>query len=133
MAKVGADIIYQGSWLTIRAMARPNGRMPAKEWADGLDERGQGKLLAAATIIENSFQRNRPPAGRIDRVSKELWELKVTPPSGSAPHLRMLYVRRGQTLWAATGFTKQKNALESKDIKLADGIAKEWAKGKRKT
>jgi hypothetical protein len=35
-------------------------------------------------------------------------------------------MRRGQTLWAANGFTKQQNKLSSTDIVLGDSIALEW-------
>lgn len=132
MAKVGArssDVIYAGATLTIRAMRRRNGSLPAKEWADNLNNQGRGQLLAAARIIENTLLRGRPPAGRAEQVvgsAVGLWELKITKPGSTAPHLRLLYVRKGQTLWAATGFTKQKNRLTKQDISLAEGIAAEW-------
>ena len=55
-----------------------------------------------------------------------LLELRVTPKGGTPPHLRLLVLRRGQTLWAASGFTKQKNQLERSDIELGEQIAREW-------
>lgn len=104
--------------------------MPAKEWAEGLDNRGTGQLLAAATVIETTLRSGRPPAGRAESVRASklgLWELKVTKPGGTPPHLRVLYVRRRTTLWAANGFTKQTNELSIQDIRQAERILKEWS------
>lgn len=35
-------------------------------------------------------------------------------------------MRRGRTLWAAVGFTKQKNRLEQRDIEAGDAVTREW-------
>jgi hypothetical protein len=132
MAKVLSeedDLLYDGDWLEIRAMRRRNGDLPAKDWANGLDKRGKGQLMAAAEIIENTLRSGRPPAGRAVKVASSacgLWELKVTKPGGTAPHLRLLYLRHGRTLWAAVGFTKQKNRLEQRDVDAGDAVATEW-------
>jgi Phage derived protein Gp49-like (DUF891) len=124
------DLMFLGDWLAVRAMRRTNGRMPAREWADGLDKRGQGQLLAAAAILETTLRSGRPPGGRAESVKASrmgLWELKVTKPGGTPPHLRVLYVRRDRTLWAANGFTKQTNELSIQDIRGAERILKEWS------
>jgi hypothetical protein len=106
--------------------------MPAKGWVDGLDSRGKARLLAAITVIETSMRSGRPPAGRASRVDQSkqgLWELRVTAAGGSPPHLRIFYLRRGQTLWAAAGFTKQKNGLTKNEIRAGDALAEEWLGG----
>ena len=132
MAKVSGeddDLLYDGDWLEIRAMRRRNGELSAKTWADGLDKKGKAQLMAAATIIETTLRSGRPPAGRAEKVVGSacgLWELKVTKPGGTAPHLRLLYLRRGRTLWAAVGFSKQKNRLEQRDIEAGDAVTREW-------
>lgn len=134
LAKVGGegdDILYKGEWLTIRAMRRRSGQLPARQWRDGLDKVGLAKFLSAAANVENSLHSNRPAAGgRTDPVKGSrmgLHELRVTPPGKKGgPHLRVLYIRRGRTLWAANGFTKQKNKLERKDVNAAETIVKEW-------
>lgn len=121
-------VLYAGEWLTIRAMRRSNRSYPAKEWADGLDKKGQGQLQAAA-IMETTLRANRPPAGRAGLVEASkhgLWELRVTKAGSTPPHLRLLYLRRGQTLWAANGFTKQQNKLTTREIAEGDSIALEW-------
>jgi hypothetical protein len=113
-------------------MRLPNGRLPAGEWFDGLNKKGRGRFYAAAKLIQNTLRSGRPPVGRAVKVmgSKTgLWELRVTPDGSTPPHLRLLYLRRGQTLWAAIGFTKQKNELQEKDRKTGDRIAIEWMKG----
>jgi hypothetical protein len=123
------DELYRGDWLTIRAMRRKNGAMPAAEWYDSLEDKGQIQFLSAAKILETSLRYNRPPAGRAEKVAGSrtgLWEMRVTPKGGTAPHLRVLYVREGNTLWAAMGFTKQKNALAKSDITMGDNICREW-------
>jgi putative component of toxin-antitoxin plasmid stabilization module len=127
------DLLYGGEWLRIRAMKRRNGSYPAKEWADSLDKKGKGQLLAAAMILETTLRANRPPAGRAGLVnaSKQgLWELRVTKAGSTPPHLRLLFLRRGQTLWVANGFTKQQNKLSSTDIALGDSIALEWLRSR---
>lgn len=123
------DVLYEGEWLTIRAMRRRNGRLPAVEWWESLDERGKAKFLAAAEVVQNTLRSGRPPAGRLEKVRGSkvgLLELRVTPRGGRAPHLRVLVLRRGRTLWAANGFTKQKNELERADVELGERIASEW-------
>lgn len=129
MARPADDLIYAGEWLTIRAMRRRNGTLPAKEWADGLDKKGRGQLLSAAAIMETTLRAYRPPAGRAEQVKASemgLWELRVTKAGSTPPHLRLLFLRRGQTLWAAHGFTKQQNKLAARDIAQGDSIALEW-------
>jgi len=128
------NLICRVEGLEIRAMDR-KGRYPAKEWADGLDKKGQGQLLAAARIIAISFQMHRPPAGRFSKVATSetgLWELRVTPAGASAPHLRLLYLRQGTVLWAAHGFTKQKNQLTASDVRAGDSVARSWLEGRRR-
>jgi hypothetical protein len=129
----GDDILYRGEWLTIRAMRRISGSLPAAEWYDGLNEKGRGQFQAVAGVMETTLRSGRPPAGRAEYLplSKQgLSELKVTKPGSSAPHLRVLFKRDGRTLWAACGFTKQKNQLTRKEIRQGDSIAAEWSEGR---
>lgn len=129
LAAEGDDVLYAGDWLTIRAMRRRNGHMPAVEWWQSLDKRGKGQFLAAARIVENTLQSRRPPAGRLEKVAGTkigLLEFRVTKKGARPPHLRLLVLRQGRTLWAAHGFTKQKNHLEEKDLELGERIAREW-------
>jgi hypothetical protein len=123
------DVLYEGAWLTVRAMRRRNGTMPSKEWLDNLDHRGKGQFLAAAQIMETTLSSGRPPAGRAEQVRRSnvgLWELRVTRAGGTPPHLRAFYLRRERTIWMATGITKQQNDLTNRDIQAADAIAAEW-------
>lgn len=133
MAKVAdheADVLYQGDWLTIRAMRARNGRLPAKEWLDGLQKAHQAKFLAAAEVIETTLRIKRPPAGRLEPIkgsSQGLSELRITPKGKKGgPHLRMACLRQRRTLWVAHGFTKQSNALDRRDINAADSVAEQW-------
>ncbi len=126
------DTLYRGEWLEIRAIRRRNGRMPAVDWYEGLDARGKGRFQAAAKNVEVSLSSGRPPADRLEKVKGSkvgLLELRVTPKGGSPPHLRLLVVRREKTLWAANGFTKQKNRLERGDIEEAERIVREFQEG----
>lgn len=130
-AGVRSDCIYDGPWLKVRAMMRRDGGSPALDWTDGLDKKGQGQLIAACEVLETTLRSGRPPAGRAERIKNSetgLWELKVTKPGSTPPHLRVLFIREGQTLWVADGLTKQQNVLTSKDVAYAETIAGEWIK-----
>ena len=123
------DTLYQGPWLTVRAMTLPGGRRPAKEWHDSLDKRGKGQFAAAFATLEASLSSGRPPAGRMSRVTTSaqgLSEVRVTKAGGTPPHLRVFAVREGRTLWLATGITKTSNRLDPRDIAEADGIVGTW-------
>jgi hypothetical protein len=126
------SLLYVGEFISIRAITRLSGASPAKDWLDGLDKTGKAKFYSAAKILENSIRSNRPPSGRAEKIVGSrtgLWELKVTPAGGSPPHLRLLYVREGQVLWAATGFKKQSNKLRAQDIRQGETIVNEWKGG----
>ena len=110
-------------------MRTRGGRLPAKEWFDELSPSLQGRALAAFSIVESSWRSQRPPGDRVGKIEAsrcELWELRVTPKGGSPPHLRCTYLRRGQTMWLVTGFTKQKNKLSAREIGMADRVAADW-------
>lgn len=124
-----SDVLVQGEWLTVRAMRRSNGRLPAKEWARGLDKRGRAKLAAAVANLENSLRYGRPTTGRTVKVRGariDLWEPRITPRGASPPHLRLIYRPERRTLWAAHGFKKQTNELTTRDIEAAEAVAREW-------
>ena len=123
------DVLYAGSWLTVRAITLPGADRPAASWYESLDKRGRGQFLAACRVLESALSMNRPPGGRAEKVKQSahgITELRVTKAGGTPPHLRAFYVREGRTLWLACGFTKQKNKLTSGDIDQADRIVAEW-------
>ena len=132
MAKVqpdDADLVVRVGSLELRAMRRNNGSLPAKDWYDALDNKGKGQVAAAVAVLESTILRGRPPAGRAEKLDGSacgLWELKPTKPGGKPPHLRVLFIREGTTLWAAIGFTKQKNRLTAGEINAGDTTAREW-------
>lgn len=132
MAKVlrdDDDLIVRVGSLELRAMRLKNGTLPAKDWYDALDNKGKGQVAAAVGVLESTILRGRPPAGRAEKISISacgLWELKPTKPGGRAPHLRMLFLREGNVLWAAVGFAKQKNKLAAGEINAGDAAAREW-------
>lgn len=107
--------------------------MPAAAWYDGLEDKGKGQFLAASKTIETTLTSGRPPAGRAEYIKDSrngLWELKVTKPGSTPPHLRVLYKRERNTLWAAVGFTKQKNKLTTQEIELGDSVTDDWLGGR---
>lgn len=126
------DVLYEGEWLTVRAMRRRNGDLPAKDWYDALDARGRGQVRAAAAVLENTLQSGRPPAGRAEKIPQSehgLSELRVTKAGSTPPHLRVLFLRQDRTLWAAVGFTKTQNRLTKAEISAGDSVAGEWLTG----
>ncbi len=132
MAKVqegDADLLWGGVWLTVRAMRAGNGRYPAKEWFDALDKQCKGRVLAAFQGVENSWRSGRPTGGRVEKVKASktgLSELRATRAGSTPPHLRMLILRRGQAMWVAHGFKKQKNKLPQAEIDAGDRVAAHW-------
>jgi len=132
MAKVEAvddDVLWSGSQVTVRAARLSSGEMPAKTWVDSLDKKGKGQFLAACSVIETSWTSGRGTANRAGAIAtskQNVWELRVTSAGSTAPHLRLLFVREGMTMWALDGFTKQKNKLTSQDISRGDSVAEAW-------
>lgn len=122
------DLLYHGTFLQIRAMRRRNGTLPAKAWFDDLDPKDVVKLEVAAKMVETNLQLKRTVPGRLDMLDTDprLLEIKVTRPGAGPPHLRMLGVRRENTLWIANGFSKQTNKLDARDIAEAVRITREW-------
>lgn len=123
------DVLYQGEWLTVRAMRLSNGRSPAADWFNALDDRGTALFLAACKVLENSYRSGRSPAGRAEKVGSSrnpLLELKVTKPGSTPPHHRALCIRRQNVLWVANGFTKQTNRLDPRDIAKGDSTVDAW-------
>lgn len=124
-----ADILWCGEWMIVRAMRTRNGRMPAKEWFADLSKAERGRALACFRNVENSWKSGRPTGDRVGRVagaSCPILELRVTPRGGTPPHLRCMFIRRQNTMWVATGFTKQTNRLSRRDIAAADRVTAEW-------
>jgi hypothetical protein len=137
MAKVPArdDLLWFGEGYEIRAMQRANGRRPALEWVNNLDEKGFARFKAAATNVANSFRSGRrgPRAEKIKTSRQGLWELRVTPRGGRAPFLRLLFRRDRNVLWATHGFSKQSNDIKPADIERGDRIAAEWLDARSRT
>lgn len=132
MAKVPGedDVLDAGTaWLTVRFVRRRDGSMPAKEWFENLTEKGQGQVLAALAVLDVGLSSGRSPAGRATKLqgSREgLYELRPTKKGGKPPHLRVLFVREGRTIWLAYGFTKQSNDLKAHDVAAGEAVAREW-------
>jgi hypothetical protein len=136
MAKVNpsaTDVLYQGTWLTARAITLPGGDRPALAWVESLEGKGLGQWNAALAVVETSLSSSRPTAGRTEVIgtsAEGISELRVTKAGSTPPHLRAFFVREGRTLWFATGITKTKNKLSSREIKAADAIVAEWRRNK---
>ena len=125
------DELWRGAVLVVRAMTRANDSRPAQEWLDRLAPRHRAKFEAAAEVLETSLVTGRPPAGRAVKVqvsTTNMWELRITKEGANPPHLRLFYVRRDWTLWAACGFTKTSNGLRNQDVAEGDRITNEWSR-----
>jgi len=123
------DVLYGGTWLTVRAMQRSNGQLPALSWYRALDGRELGAFRAAATNVENSWRARRPGivrTARIPRSSQGLTQLRVTLPAAKPPHLRAMFLRDEQVMWLTHGFSTQKKILDLAEIELGDSIAADW-------
>jgi len=104
------DVLFKGADVTFRAMRTKKGQFPAMEWLEGLDEGSQGRFERAAQQVEVDIRDGRQ-SGRTEVVADSehrLLEIRVTRKgAGRGPHLRMLGLREGNTIWVAAGFKKQ--------------------------
>lgn len=128
MTKVSAkddDIIYRGDHLTIRAVRRRNGSMPAKEWFATLDPKLQVRVHATARVLENSWRVDRPDPEKWSKVrGYDLWEFRATSKKAQ-PSLRFYGAREGQTMWAAIGIAKKSQKTKRSDATLALRVLEE--------
>lgn len=129
MTKVSAaddDFIYRGDYLTIRAVQRRNGAMPAKEWFDSLEPRLQARVLSAARVLENSWRVGRPDPEKWSKVRghDDLWEFRATAKKAQ-PSLRLYGQRDGPTMWVAVGVAKKTQKTKRSDANLAIKVLEE--------
>lgn len=122
------DTILEVEGLTLRAMSDSRGRYPAKEWCEGLTKRGKAQLLSRLEQMAVSIRLGRPLilASRMAESQAGLWEMRITHPGGTPPHLRLFFIRKGNTLWAAGGISKQKNKIKKQDWNRAENTALHW-------
>jgi hypothetical protein len=103
--------------------------MPAKEWYERLERRSQATFQACADSLNKSFKIGRPDRHLLYKLEGKnplkLHGIRVTKPR-TRPHLRLLCVWEGQTLWTTHGFKKQKNETPRREIKRAEAIVHEW-------
>ncbi len=137
MTKVSSgndDTILKLERLTIRAIRRDNGTLPAKEWFDALDLKIQAKILSAAKTLENSWTTNRPAGERWMKVKgyDNLWEFAATARKAN-PSLRIYGTREQMTLWAAHGVAKKSQPGDRQDYKRAQEVLEEFRKNQKES
>ena len=109
--------------------------MPAKEWLDALDDVQQGRVLARASNLDDSFDASgRAAIGRLLDVFKDtdpqVWEFRCTYPRAKPPHLRLLGAwegsLRGGVFYAVMGLTKDRNKVSKPDKRAAADRIRTW-------
>ena len=75
-----------------------------------------------AAVLDTSLEVGRPSrrAERVHGSRAALFEMRVTPPGRSGPHVRFLYIARERDLLCVRGFIKKQRRIARKDIDLAD-------------
>lgn len=116
--------IFRGSCISIRPITPT-----AIEFLLGLDKRELRDLNVAATILDNSLCRGRPPGGRSERVEDskgDIWELRITPPGRKGTHTRALYICEERELLVLRGVRKAERGIPRRAIELADRDARTY-------
>lgn len=102
------------------------------EFLAGMDRRERRDFEVAATILDTSLRRGRPPGGRSERVEGSragLFELRITPPGRRGPHTRALFIREGRALLMVRGLRKAQRGIPRREIALADRDALAYRSG----
>ncbi len=104
----------------------------AQEFVHKLDGVDWSRLTAQCHLLADALETGTPPTGRTAKVrgSKQLWELKVTPPGSSGPQARLLYVVDGKKVLFLRGVDKRQPRLSRHDIGLAERDAAAYAETK---
>jgi len=113
-----SQAFFVGRCISIHAITRQ-----AEEFLDELSARERRDFEVAATILDRSRERGRPPGGRSERVagSKQgLFELRITPPGRRGPHTRGLFLCEGSEVLIVRGVRKAQRGIPRREIKLAD-------------
>lgn len=122
-----------GNGYVFEAVVLSNDRSPFTEWFDGLDGSVTPKVFAGLEACANAeaSQQGGHAAGRISRLNDDLNELRITKkgrPRG--PHLRAVIPRErvepGGTFWLLSGFKKQTDAIDDRDIGRAQAVFEQW-------
>jgi hypothetical protein len=122
------DFICATEQLTFRAIPTSAGRHPAKIFINNLDPVAARDFGVAARILATTLASGRTPSDRSRRVAgsrEKLFELRITPRGRGGPQQRLLFVRRGNTIWVARGLTKRER-ITRHEIDLADDLVRQW-------
>jgi hypothetical protein len=102
---------------------------PALEFIESFDKRSLAHWRVVTRIMDIAEMRSMSMRGRVSVVQgRELRMLyvRVSRPGGRSPHVRLFAVRRGNTIWLATGFLKNTRAIPSAAIAAAETLILDW-------
>lgn len=119
-------LIHNVEQLNFYAIETASGSFPALEFLSSLDATQRVRFEVAARVLATSLAAGRPPAGRAERVASSscgLFELRITPRGSRGAHLRLLYVRDGNSIRCALGVVKREK-LKRRDIERAEEIVR---------
>jgi len=115
---------FTGRCISIHAITKQ-----AETFLEGLTERERRDFEVAATILDRSRERGRPPGGRSERVAGSkhgLFELRITPPGRRGRHTRALFIAEGKEILVVRGVRKAQRGIPRGEIVLADRAASEY-------
>jgi hypothetical protein len=104
-------------------------RFPALEWFAALERNTRGQFLALAQLMDRAHRGGFRYSGRVTKMRGSrvgLLELRVTPPGGVSPHVRVFGVLRGDTVWLTFGYTKRDRKLDTAVVARAERLVQRW-------
>ena len=115
-------LIYEGRARTIEFAVRPNGKIPAKKFFDGLPEKVQDYFLS---IFKESIgdTASMKDSGRFHKLIRKVYDIK------KGKKIRFLSVQgKGRKIIITHGFFKKTNKVDVREIETAERWAEEHEK-----
>jgi hypothetical protein len=115
--------------LTFVAIPDRHGRFPAISFLASLGPRERGQFGSLARLMDRAHTDGFAFSGRVSKIKGSevgLVELRVTPPRGVSPHVRLFAVIRGDCVYLAFGYSKKDQALDRSVIAKSERLVADW-------
>ncbi|OFW21489.1 MAG: hypothetical protein A3H27_16830 [Acidobacteria bacterium RIFCSPLOWO2_02_FULL_59_13] len=112
------------SEFTIEYAEAPNGRVPAREFVDSLDDKAAAKV--DAFIERLRIYGNRMEGKFVKKLTAEIFELRVK--QFDRIFRVLFFYERGKLIVIASGFQKKTGQTPSSEIVRAERLRKLWLK-----
>ncbi len=113
-------VVCSGKRITVVAAVRRNGTCPSIQFLDGLSPSDSTKLYALFQRYADDARINN--GRKFKRLEDNIWEFKAR---GRDTGLRVTCYRNGDLLILLSGFRKNEDATEPREVSLATSIMEE--------